>query len=58
MKKMYTVGWRLPNGDSGEIRTCCERNTATRLLALGRRRVIHLDQPDDLPRTCQEHSYE
>ena len=58
MKKLYTVGWRLTNGgDSGEIRTCCQRNTATRLLVLGRR-AIYLDQPDDLPRTCKEHSYE
>ena len=58
MKKLYTVGWRLPNGgDSGEIRTCCSRDTATRLSALNRR-VIHLDQPDDLPQACKEHSYE
>lgn len=56
-KKPYTVGWSLPNGgNSGEIKTCCVRDTATRLSMLGR--VVHLEQPDDMPQTCKEHSYE
>ena len=56
-KKPYTVGWSLPNGgNSGEIKTCCVRDTATRLSMLGR--VVHLEQPDELPQTCKEHSYE
>ena len=59
MKKLYTVGWRFTNGeDSGEIKTCCLRDTATRLSALGGvgRRAWYLEQPDDLPQTCKEHS--
>ena len=56
MKKPYTVKGTTRSGEKHEIKSCCERDAVTRLSMLSP--MMMLKQPDDMPRTCEEHAYE
>ena len=56
LQKMFPVRGTKPGGKTYQIRSCCERDAVSRLSILGN--MMWLEQPDDLPRTCAEHSYE
>ena len=56
MAEKYQVTATFPSGEARTLSTCCERDAVGRFAMLGRMAV--LDQPADLPRTCEAHSYD
>ena len=62
MTKMFEVKATPPGGETITVETCCERDAITQLRDARdkskRSNLMMLEQPDDLPRACAEHSYD